>query len=79
VNPIATILAAAMLVEHVGEEDKAKRIWDAVAVVVSEGRVRTYDMLRLTGGPKVLSQGAASTPQMTDAILAKLRGRKEED
>ena len=72
VNPIATILAAAMLVEHVGEYDKSKRIWNAVASVVREGKVRTYDMRRLTGGPKVLAQGAASTPQMTDAILAKL-------
>jgi len=72
VNPIATILAAAMLLEHVGEYDKSKRIWDAVATVVKEGRIRTYDMMRLTGGPKVLEQGAASTPQMTDAILAKL-------
>jgi isocitrate dehydrogenase (NAD+) len=74
VNPIATILAAAMLVEHVGEYDKAKRIWDAVAAVVKEGRIRTYDMMRLTGGPGVLQQGAASTLQMTDAILAKLTG-----
>jgi len=49
-------------------------IWDAVAAVVMEGEVRTYDMLRLTGGPKVLEQGAASTPQMTDAILRKLKG-----
>ena len=73
VNPIAAILAAAMLVEHVGENDKAKKIWDAVGAVVREGKVRTYDMLRLTGGPKVLEQGAASTPQMTDAILAKMK------
>jgi 3-isopropylmalate dehydrogenase len=72
VNPIAMILAAAMLVEHVGEYDRAKRIWDAVAAAVREGKVRTYDMMRLVGGPKVLQQGAASTPQMTDAILAKL-------
>jgi 3-isopropylmalate dehydrogenase len=72
VNPIATILAAAMLLDHVGENSKADRIRDAVAAVVREGRVRTYDMLRLTGGPKVLEQGAASTTQMTDAILSKL-------
>jgi 3-isopropylmalate dehydrogenase len=63
-----------MLVEHVGEYDKAKIIWDAVGAVVREGKVRTYDMMRLTGGPNVLEQGAASTPQMTDAILAKLKG-----
>jgi hypothetical protein len=29
-------------------------------------------MLRLTGGANVISQGAATTTQMTDAIIAKL-------
>jgi isocitrate dehydrogenase (NAD+) len=72
VNPIAMILSAAMMVEHVGEVDKADRIRNAVAAVVKEGKVRTYDMKRLSGGPKSISQGAASTVQMTDAILAKL-------
>jgi isocitrate dehydrogenase (NAD+) len=72
VNPIAMILSAAMLVDHVGERDKAQRIRDAVAGVVREGRVRTYDMLRLSGGPNVLKKGAASTLQMTDAVLRQL-------
>jgi len=72
VNPIAMILSAAMMVEHVGENDKAERIRNAVAEVVKEGKVRTYDMMRISGGAKSISQGAASTVQMTDAILAKL-------
>jgi 3-isopropylmalate dehydrogenase len=72
VNPIAMILSAAMMVEHVGENDKAERIRNAVAAVVKEGKVRTYDMMRIPGGAKSISQGAASTAQMTDAILAKL-------
>ncbi|HMK31861.1 MAG TPA: isocitrate/isopropylmalate family dehydrogenase [Terriglobales bacterium] len=72
VNPIAMILSAAMMVEHVGDVDKAERIRTAVAAVVKEGKVRTYDMMRISGGPKSISQGAASTAQMTDAILAKL-------
>jgi isocitrate dehydrogenase (NAD+) len=72
VNPIAMILSAAMMVEHVGEVDKAERIKSAVAAVVQEGKVRTYDMMRISGGAKSISQGAASTNQMTDAILAKL-------
>ncbi len=72
VNPIAMILSAAMMVEHVGDNDKAERIRNAVAAVVKEGRVRTYDMMRISGGAKSIGQGAASTPQMTDAILAKL-------
>ena len=72
VNPIAMILSAAMMVEHVGENDKAERIRNAVADVVKEGKVRTYDMMRISGGAKSISQGAASTVQMTDAILAEL-------
>jgi len=72
VNPIAMILSAAMMLDHVGEEAKAKKIRDAVAAVVAEGKVRTYDMLRLPGGPEVFKHGAATTAQMTDAILGKL-------
>jgi len=72
VNPIAMILSAAMMVEHVGETDKSDRIKNAVAAVVKEGKVRTYDMMRISGGAKSISQGAASTTQMADAILARL-------
>ncbi len=72
VNPIAMILAAAMMLDHVGETDKAGRVRNAVARVVKEGRVRTYDMMRLPGGPDVFKAGAASTKQMTDAIIANL-------
>jgi 3-isopropylmalate dehydrogenase len=72
VNPIAMILSAAMMLDHLGENDKARKIRDAIAAVVAEGQVRTYDMMRISGGPKSLAQGAASTTQMTDAILAKL-------
>jgi len=72
VNPIAMLMSAVMMLDHVGEHDKAKRIMDAVASVVEEGKVRTYDMLRLAGGPDVFSKGAASTDQMTDAVIARL-------
>jgi isocitrate dehydrogenase (NAD+) len=72
VNPIAMFLSAVMLLEHVGENDKAQRIRRAINAVVKEGKVRTYDMMRLAGGAKAISQGAASTQQMTDAVLAKL-------
>jgi isocitrate dehydrogenase (NAD+) len=72
VNPIAMILSAAMMLDHVGETGKAKRVRDAVAEVVRAGRVRTYDMMRLIGGPRAIEQGAATTIQMTNAILAAL-------
>jgi 3-isopropylmalate dehydrogenase len=73
VNPIAMFLSAVMMLEHVGEIDKAKRIHQAIADVVKEGKVRTYDMMRIPGGAKSISQGAASTTQMTDAVLTKLK------
>ncbi|HEX7077580.1 MAG TPA: isocitrate/isopropylmalate dehydrogenase family protein [Candidatus Eisenbacteria bacterium] len=43
-NPIATILAAKMMLEWLGEPARAKAIEEAVADVVREGKVRTYDM-----------------------------------
>ncbi|HHI68743.1 MAG TPA: isocitrate/isopropylmalate dehydrogenase family protein, partial [Planctomycetes bacterium] len=72
VNPIAMILSAAMLLDHVGEEEKAEAVRRAVGEVVAEGRVRTYDMLRLRGGPDVIAKGAATTEEMTQAILERL-------
>lgn len=72
VNPVAMILSAGMLLDHVGEDEKAQRLRAAVAAVVAEGRVRTYDMLRLSGSADPVAKGAASTTQMTDAILARL-------
>ena len=72
VNPIAMILSAAMMCDHVGEREKGDRIRDAVAAVVKEGKVRCYDMMRIPGGPKVFEKGACTTQQMTDAILSKI-------
>jgi isocitrate dehydrogenase (NAD+) len=72
VNPIAMILSACLMLEYLGEFEKAGRIRSAIAAVVSEGKVRTYDMLRLTGGAGVIAQGAASTEAMTDAIIKRL-------
>ncbi len=79
VNPIAMFLSAVMMLEHVGEVEKARRIRDAIAAVVKEGRVRTYDMMRIPGGNKAISQGAASTAQMTDAVLAQLAAHPSVD
>ncbi len=72
VNPIAMILSAAMLLDHVGEKEKAGKVRAAVAAVVAEGKVRTYDMLRMRGGPEAIARGAATTYQMTEAILEKM-------
>jgi 3-isopropylmalate dehydrogenase len=73
-NPVAAILAGALLARHAGAPDVSLRIRRAIAAVIAEGRVRTYDMLRLPAGPEVLHAGAVGTRAMTDAILAKLAG-----
>ncbi len=44
VNPLATILAAGMMLEWLGETEKAKEIERAVSAVVKRGAPRTYDM-----------------------------------
>lgn len=72
VNPIAMILSACMMLDHLGETDRAERIRRCVAAVIDEGKVRAYDMLKLKGGPDVIAKGAATTAQMTDAIIEKL-------
>jgi 3-isopropylmalate dehydrogenase len=72
VNPIAMILSAAMMLDHIGETQKADSIREAIAAVVEEGKVRAYDMMRIPGGPDVIAKGAATTTQMTDAIIANL-------
>lgn len=61
VNPIATILAAKMMLEWLGENKKAEKIENAVAQVILEGKVRTYDM-----------GGNASTLEMAQAIAVKI-------
>lgn len=72
VNPIAMIESSCMMLDHLGEADMAERIRQAVSSVVAEGKYRTYDMAKLPGSPNVLKQGAASTAEMTDAIISKL-------
>ncbi len=72
VNPIAMIESACMMLDYIGEADTAKRIRKAISSVIEEGKVRTYDMMKMTGKPEVIANGAASTIKMTDAIISKL-------
>jgi 3-isopropylmalate dehydrogenase len=72
VNPIAMILSAAMMLDHVAATEEAATIRSAIAAVIEEGVARSYDMMRIPGGPDVFSKGAATTDQITDAIISKL-------
>ncbi len=73
VNPIAMVNSAIMMLEYIGEKEMAKKIENAVAEVIAEGKVKTYDMNKMRGMADVVNQGAASTHQMADAIIAKLK------
>ncbi|MCD4798265.1 MAG: isocitrate/isopropylmalate dehydrogenase family protein, partial [Methanosarcinales archaeon] len=44
VNPVATILAGAWMLDYLGEKEQAKAIFDATESVISEGKHVTYDM-----------------------------------
>jgi 3-isopropylmalate dehydrogenase len=72
VNPIAMIESACMMLDYIDEKPMAAKIRNAVAEVIKEGKVRTYDMMKMSGRPDVVEKGAASTQQMADAIIAKL-------
>jgi 3-isopropylmalate dehydrogenase len=72
VNPVAMIESACMMLDHLEEQQTAQKIRQVIAEVILEGNVQTYDMKKLSGNPDVLQKGAASTQQMTDAIISKL-------
>lgn len=61
VNPIAMILAVNLMLEWLGEEEKADLLKTAIAETIKEGGVRTYDM-----------GGSHSTLQMAQAIADKI-------
>lgn len=72
VNPVAMIESACMMLDYIGEKEAAVKIREAIAGIIIEGRTRTYDMMKMTGSPEVISNGAASTVEMTDAIISRL-------
>ena len=61
VNPIAMLLATKMMFEWLGEKEDAVRLETAIAEVIKEGKVRTYDL-----------GGDASTLDVAHAVAGKL-------
>jgi tartrate dehydrogenase/decarboxylase/D-malate dehydrogenase len=66
-NPIATIWAGSLMLEHLGEESWSREILAAIEDVLVAGQVRTPDM-----------GGTATTREMGDAIRQRLRERVQE-
>ena len=61
VNPLAAILTAAMMLEHLEMGAAARAVEAAVAAVLAEGKTRTPDL-----------GGKSSTEEVTNAVLEKL-------
>ena len=62
VNPTATIMAASMMLDYLGEKEAAAKIEKAVLSVLKEGKVRTADL-----------GGSSTTSEMSDAIASKIK------
>jgi isocitrate dehydrogenase (NAD+) len=60
-NPGALVYAACLMLEHINDHDRARRIRDAMESVIRERKTVTRDL-----------GGSANTAQFTDAIIARL-------
>lgn len=65
VNPVATVLAGAWMLDYLGEKEKSEAIFKATERVISEGKYVTYDV----GGNAKLSQMADEIAKYTAEIL----------
>jgi isocitrate/isopropylmalate dehydrogenase len=63
VNPMAMLLAVKLMLDWLGETGKAQALEAAIAAVVREGRVRTYDM-----------GGNHSTMEVAEAVVERIAG-----
>jgi len=61
VNPTALLLSAKLMLEHLGETEAAKKLENAIAEVIKEGKVVTYDL-----------GGNAKNYEMAEEIIRKL-------
>ncbi len=60
-NPGALVLAACMMLEHLGDTERAQRIRRALEGTIRDGKTVTRDL-----------GGSATTTQFTDAVIARL-------
>ncbi|MDR1959296.1 MAG: isocitrate/isopropylmalate dehydrogenase family protein [Planctomycetaceae bacterium] len=68
VNPCALILSGMLMLRYLGETEASKRLEDAVAAVIAEGKFVTYDMKADRNDP-----AAVGTREMADAVCRKMK------
>jgi len=61
VNPMATLLSVKLMLDWLGETGKASRLESAIAEVIKEGKIRTYDM-----------GGTSTTTEVVEEVVRKL-------
>jgi tartrate dehydrogenase/decarboxylase/D-malate dehydrogenase len=66
-NPIGTFWSVAMLLDHLGEADVAKRVMQAIEHVTADATLHTRDL-----------GGAATTADVTRAVCQEIRSTKNE-
>jgi isocitrate dehydrogenase (NAD+) len=67
VNPTAMILSGMLMLDHLGEEQAARNLENAVSTVIADGKSVTYDMKPYRNDPT-----AVGTSQYADAIIEQL-------
>jgi isocitrate dehydrogenase (NAD+) len=67
VNPIAMMLSGVQMLAHLGESRAARRLEEAIAAVIREGKRVTYDMKADRNDPE-----AAGTSDVADAVIEAL-------
>ena len=63
VNPTAMIMAAVLMLDYLGEKEAARRVENALAAVIKEGKMVTADL-----------GGTAKTFEMAEALAERVRG-----
>jgi len=61
VNPIAMLISTKLMLDYLGETEKADRLMNAIAKIIEKGKFRTYDM-----------GGSSSTLDMANAVAENL-------
>lgn len=65
VNPMAMMLSAVLMLQHIGEKETAQKVEKAIAAVIAEGDRVTYDIKFSAGRP-------ATTMEVAEAVVEKL-------
>ncbi len=68
INPMAMMFSGVLMLNYLGEREAGKRLEQALADIIAEGKYVTYDMKPNRTDP------AAGTSEVADAVIARLAG-----